>query len=181
MNVTRCFGGVRLGPHAPEGVLWIQAERGRAECRMLATIWRRQTSRLKSGHAPSDLGGDRLRVRRIHGRGANCARDGSQSIGAGYGCGDRLKDLYNSQRYVRRLIPVSRRKVFEMSGQPSRKPPHAYPISEFERGELRAWATKHGMVIRNTTDERLVLPVWRKIQSGKRVFQMRNKLGGAAS
>jgi hypothetical protein len=125
MNVTRCFGGVRLGPHAPEGVLWIQAERGRAECRMLATIWRRQTSRLKSGRAPSDLGGDRLRVRRIHGRGANCARDGSQSIGAGYGCGDRLKDLYNSQRYVRRLIPVSRRKVFEMSGQPSRKPPHA--------------------------------------------------------
>lgn len=49
-----------------------------------------------------------------------------------------------------------------MSDQPQRKPPQAEPLSEFERDELRAWATKHGMVVRDATDEQLVLPVWRK-------------------
>jgi hypothetical protein len=66
-----------------------------------------------------------------------------------------------------------------MSDKPPRKPPQAELLSDFERGELRTWATKHGMAIRNATDEQLVLPVWRKSQSEKRTLQIRDSRSSA--
>ena len=68
-----------------------------------------------------------------------------------------------------------------MSDQELREPLRREPLSASERNELSAWATKHGMAIRNATDEQLLLPVWRKIQLENTALQTECKVRGAAS
>jgi hypothetical protein len=68
-----------------------------------------------------------------------------------------------------------------MSDQELRESPQPEPISASERNELSAWATKHGMAIRNATDEQLVLPVWRKTQLENTSLQTERKARRAAS
>jgi hypothetical protein len=46
-----------------------------------------------------------------------------------------------------------------MSERLARKPPQPEALSESERDELRIWASQHGMVILNSTDEELVIQV----------------------
>jgi hypothetical protein len=64
-----------------------------------------------------------------------------------------------------------------MSERLARKPPQPEALSESERDELRIWPSQHGMVILNSTDEELVIQVWRQLHGRTDTKALSSKAG----